>query len=197
MRHLSLSLFGGFEARIPPGPPLSFQTRKAQALLAYLALPLGRAHPRDKLAALLWGERGDEQARRSLRQAPYDIRKALGVAAPAVLRAEHDTVALSPAAVDLDVLTFTRLIDQGTPDALEQAAALYQGDLLAGLNVNEESLDRWAVSPGDQHRDLSSTFAVLAAARSERVSHRVLRDLPAEREAGVCGVAIVPAEPHA
>jgi hypothetical protein len=54
-----------------------------------------------------------------------------------------------------------------------------------------------AVSPGDQHRDLSSTFAVLAAARSERVSHRVLRDLPAEREAGVCGVAIVPAEPHA
>jgi len=143
MRRLSLSLFGGFEARIPPGPPLSFQTRKAQALLAYLALPLGRAHPRDKLAALLWGERGDEQARRSLRQALYDIRKALGVAAPAVLRAEHDTVALSPAAVDLDVLTFTRLIDQGTPDALEEAAALYQGDLLAGLNVNEELLETW------------------------------------------------------
>jgi len=143
MRRLSLSLFGGFEARIPPGPRLSFQTRKAQALLAYLALPLGRAHPRDKLAALLWGDRGDEQARRSVRQALYDIRKALGVAAPAVLRAEHDTVALSPAAVDLDVLTFTRLIDQGTPDALEQAAALYQGDLLAGLNVSEESLETW------------------------------------------------------
>ena len=49
-------------------------------------------------------------------------------------------MALSPAAVNLDVLTFTQLIDQGTPD-IEQAAALYQGNLLAGLNLNEESLE--------------------------------------------------------
>lgn len=155
MRRLSLSLLGGFQARVPPGPPLTFQTRKAQALLAYLALPVGRVHSRDTLAALLWGERSDEQARNSLRQALYDIRKALGVTAPAVLRIENDAIALIPTAVDVDVTTFTRLLDQGTPEALEQAAALYQGDLLAGLNVGEESLEAWLMPEREHLRELA------------------------------------------
>ena len=155
MRRLSLSLLGGFQARVPPGPALTFQTRKAQALLAYLALPVGRVHNRDKLAALLWGERSGEQARNSLRQALYDIRKALGVTAPAVLRIENDTVALIPTAVDVDVTAFTRLLDQGTPEALQQAAALYQGDLLAGLNVGEESLEAWLMPEREQLRELT------------------------------------------
>jgi len=55
MARLSLTLLGGFQARLEPGGAVSLPTRKAQALLAYLALPLGQAHPRDKLAALLWG----------------------------------------------------------------------------------------------------------------------------------------------
>jgi len=40
---------------------------KAQALLAYLAVHPGQRHPRDKLTALLWGGRGEAQARDSLR----------------------------------------------------------------------------------------------------------------------------------
>jgi len=55
MARLSLTLFGGFQARLEPATPVSIPTRKGQALLAYLALPLGQAHPRDQLAALLWG----------------------------------------------------------------------------------------------------------------------------------------------
>jgi DNA-binding SARP family transcriptional activator len=57
MARLSLRLLGGFQARLDLGPPVALPTRKSQALLAYLALPLGRAHPRDTLAALLWGGR--------------------------------------------------------------------------------------------------------------------------------------------
>jgi hypothetical protein len=135
---LSLSLLGGFEARLEPGLPLTFRTQKAQALLAYLALPPGQAHRRDKLAALLWGEMRDEQARTSLRQALYDVRKTLGAGAAAALRTEGETVALDPPAVDLDVATFTRLVGEGTPEALERAALFYRGDLLEGLSVNEE-----------------------------------------------------------
>src|SRR5688572_30148734 len=51
MTRLSMTLLGGFSARLEPGGALSLPTRKAQALLAYLALPLGRAHRRDKLAS--------------------------------------------------------------------------------------------------------------------------------------------------
>src|SRR5579864_1344176 len=42
--------------------------KKAQALLAYVALHEGRPIPREQLATLLWPENGNVQARRSLRE---------------------------------------------------------------------------------------------------------------------------------
>jgi len=155
MTRLDLSLLGGFEARLEPGPPLTFRTQKAQALLAYLALPPGQAHRRDELAALLWGEMRDEQARTSLRQALYGLRKTLGATTPLALRAEGETVALDPAAVDLDVATFTRLIGEGTPEALERAATLYRGDLLEGLSVDEEPFEAWLMEERERLRELA------------------------------------------
>ena len=47
MARLSLSLLGGFQARLDSGSAVALPTRKAQALLAYLASPPGQAHPRD------------------------------------------------------------------------------------------------------------------------------------------------------
>jgi DNA-binding SARP family transcriptional activator len=55
MARLIVTLLGGFRARLESGIPLALPTRKAQALPAYLAVPPGSAHPRDKLASLLWG----------------------------------------------------------------------------------------------------------------------------------------------
>ena len=78
MTQLRLTLLGGFQARLQTGEVMLLPGRKAQALLAFLALPLGRAHPRDKLAALLWGGIREESARASLRQTLFVIRKALG-----------------------------------------------------------------------------------------------------------------------
>src|SRR5215813_9478381 len=68
MVRIDLTLLGGFQARLSHGPLLTVPTRKAQGLLAYLALPCGVAHPRDKLAALLWGDMREGQARTNLRQ---------------------------------------------------------------------------------------------------------------------------------
>ena len=44
--------------------------------MAYLAVPLGQAHSREKLASLLWGDMPDAQARANLRHALSRIRKA-------------------------------------------------------------------------------------------------------------------------
>ena len=46
---LSLRLLGSFEARLGAGP-LRLSAKKTRALLAYLALPPGRAHTRETLA---------------------------------------------------------------------------------------------------------------------------------------------------
>jgi DNA-binding SARP family transcriptional activator len=64
-----VALLGGFEARLASGPQLRLPTKKAQALLAYLAMRPGHRHSRDKLASLLWGDKRDEQARDGLRHA--------------------------------------------------------------------------------------------------------------------------------
>ncbi|HSF03272.1 MAG TPA: alpha/beta fold hydrolase [Solirubrobacterales bacterium] len=142
MGRLTLSLLGGFQARLEPGPALTFRTKKAQALLAYLVLRPGRVHRRESLAAVFWGEMPDAQARGSLRHALYELRHALA-AAPAALSIEGDTLAVDATVIDLDVAAFTRLVGEGTPEALEQAMTLYRGDLLAGLSVKEEPWEAW------------------------------------------------------
>ena len=112
---LTVMLLGGFEARLASGAPLNLPTKKAQALLAYLAVRPGQSHPRDKLAALLWGEKSDDQARGGLRHALVALRRALADADPPSLRIEGQTVAVNPAGVEVDVVTFERRVAEGTP----------------------------------------------------------------------------------
>jgi DNA-binding SARP family transcriptional activator len=155
MTRLDLSLLGGFQARLQPGPALALPTRKAQALLAYLAIPPGRAHPRGELAALLWGEAREESARASLRQALFAIRKAIGDACPSALVLDDDTLALDASAVCVDVAAFERLMADGGPAALEEASTLYRGDFLAGFSVAELAFEEWLVSERERLRELA------------------------------------------
>ena len=155
MRPLRLTLLGGFQARLEEGPPLVLPTRKSQALLAYLALPAGQPHPRDKLAALLWGDVDDQSARASLRQAVFGLRKALGDAEPPALLLPGDALALDPRAVDVDVAAFERLLVTGTPAALEDAARLYRGDLLSGFVIDEAPFEEWLVAERERLRELA------------------------------------------
>jgi DNA-binding SARP family transcriptional activator len=86
----------GLQAQLDAGPALLLPTRKTEALLAYLALPLGQAHPREKLASRLWGDMPDAQARGNLRNALSRIRKALPRTARPGLVLDGRSVALNP-----------------------------------------------------------------------------------------------------
>src|SRR5262247_578968 len=125
MARLTLTLLGEFRARLgSDAPPLSLPTRKAQALLAYLAMPAGVAHPRDKLASLLWGSTVETTARLSLRQTLYAIRKSLRGADPQPLQIHANTVVLDPAAVSVDVRAFVQGMAEATPSALAESLTL-------------------------------------------------------------------------
>jgi DNA-binding SARP family transcriptional activator len=154
MGQLSLSLLGGFEARIEPGQPVPVPTRKAQALLAYLALPAGQSHPRDKLAALLWGDTAPGPARNALRQTLFVLRKALGPLADDVLRITGNAIALAPDAVQTDSAAFESAVGEGTPAGLERAVGLYRGDLLSGLSVDETVFEDWLMTERERLREL-------------------------------------------
>jgi DNA-binding SARP family transcriptional activator len=152
-RVLSLTLLGGFEARPESGSPVTFPRKKSEALLAYLAIHAGQMQARDKLAALLWGDASDARARHSLRQALMALRQTLPRGTVPLLLEEGDTVGVNPAAVELDVTLFERLVRDGNPSALERAAALYRGDLLEGLAVAEPPFEEWLTLERERLRE--------------------------------------------
>jgi TolB-like protein/DNA-binding SARP family transcriptional activator len=142
-----LTLFGGFGLERPDGTPVALATRKTRLLLAYLALNPGRAHPRETLATLLWGEHGEAQARGSLRQSLAALRRSL---APA-LAADRDTVCLLADALEVDALDFDRLAEGGAAE-LAAAAALAVGPLLEGLGGGSAELEAWLRTERDLRR---------------------------------------------
>ena len=137
---IHVRLFGAFQAESRSGSPLRLPTRKTQALLAFLAFPAGRPQARERLTALLWGERPAAQARQSFRQALAALRRALSEDTPPALLVDRDTVALAEARVDVDALAFERMAKADGADTLSRAAALYRGDFLEGFAVEDPAL---------------------------------------------------------
>ncbi len=96
----------------------------------------------------------EAQARRGLRQSLFTLRKAVGGEPPALL-IDGETVALNPSAVDVDVAEFERQVAEGTPAALDRAAALYRGELLEGLALQEAPFEEWLLAERDRLRELA------------------------------------------
>src|SRR5262245_24148791 len=155
MARLNLVLFGGFRATIG-ARHVALPLKKAQALLAFLALSPAQRQTRERLAALFWGDTADEHARNSLRQTLFAIRSALVPVAPHVLGSDAAAVWLEPGAAEVDVLAFERFAAQGTDDALARAAALYQGELLDGV-VTEAAFEEWLWPTRERLRRAATT----------------------------------------
>ncbi|MDX8452944.1 alpha/beta fold hydrolase [Mesorhizobium sp. VK9D] len=111
--------------------------------MAYLALQAGQAQSREKLAALLWSLNGETQARMSLRQAVSAVRKAMHNCGSGRFLTDGAGVALHLDDFDFDVARFEMLAASSSPEDLEQALAVYRGDLLDGLGLKEEPFEDW------------------------------------------------------
>jgi DNA-binding SARP family transcriptional activator/tetratricopeptide (TPR) repeat protein len=155
MARLNVTLLGGFRARLDAATPLTLPTRKAKALLAYLALSPSSPQPRDKLASLLWGSTLETTARTSLRQTLYALRKCLRDAGARLLAVDGESVSLDGDAVTVDVREFEQRASEGTPSALAEAAALYQGEFLEGLAVQEQPFEDWLLGHRERLREIA------------------------------------------
>src|SRR5262249_40325398 len=103
----TLRVLGGFELRDAEGRDLSPSGKKQRALVARLALSPGAAWSRERLTALLWGDRDEEQARGSLRQTLVELRR-IGISP---LQATRETVSLEAGTVTVDAVEFARLVE--------------------------------------------------------------------------------------
>ncbi|NJM91722.1 MAG: hypothetical protein HC861_02845 [Rhodospirillaceae bacterium] len=141
MTACSLTLLGGFGLRSSDGHDLALSTRKDRLLLAYLALNAARPLARDRLAGLLWGDRGETQARDSLRQSLAAIRQAFRQAGLDPIVSERDSVSFSSSGIQIDGMDFERLATDARTRT--EAAALYRGPLLDGIDGMTSEFEVW------------------------------------------------------
>lgn len=188
-----LTLFGKFELRLTDGRLLDLPGQKDRAVLAILALSRGATLSRDKLTGLLWGDRGDAQARDSLKHALKHIRQLLGdlvsgEAREGLIIADRNEIRLAPDCIDVDVIAFEHLIRKGTPEALEQASRLFAGELLDGIAVRDAGFEAWLLAERQRLRRLQeqALTKLLAPALDTEIREcaaRSLLELDPTREA--------------
>jgi DNA-binding SARP family transcriptional activator/predicted ATPase len=162
MSHLALYLLG------PPrierdGVPIQVDTRKAIALLAYIAVT-EESHRRASLINLLWPEYDHTRGRAALRRTLYALRKAL---AGDWLEVDREEIGLAPGAgIWVDVDKFRRHLAackaHGHPASqvcpacvapLTDAVALYHGDFLSGFGLKDSiNFDDWQFFQADALR---------------------------------------------
>lgn len=138
---LSFRVLGGFAVENGSGIALSLPTRKARALLGYLAANADRPQPRGKLTTLLWSDHGDKQARHNLNQSLVAIRKLGQQSDLSLLRTNGDNIWLARDNVEIDVARFRSLFENNPAEA----AGLYAGPLLEGLPSPDPGFEEWLI----------------------------------------------------
>ena len=131
-------VLGGFALdELPVAAAPVLLRRRAEAVMAVLAVSGDLGCTRERLLALLWPENDEASARVGLRDAVYAIRRALGPGAvPSSRLLRFDSVVVLS-----DVLTFTQALSSGRP---ADAVHLYAGPLLDGFHVDDAAeFERW------------------------------------------------------
>lgn len=114
------------------GNPIQLGTRKALALMAYLALqPSGAT--RSELCALLWPDSDETRARRSLR---VELTRIYAQLDEGTVFSQADLLRLNPQAISCDIWELEAQLHQ---HRLEAALELYRGELLQGFHVLKSS----------------------------------------------------------
>jgi DNA-binding SARP family transcriptional activator/predicted ATPase len=167
MHRLEIYTLGRLKVYLDGSLVESFETDKARALLAFLAVEAGHAHRRSYLAGLLWSDQPEEHALHSLRQALSGLRKTLRetkalqpLEPGSLILATRDTLSLNPhASIWLDLKSFEDSLSQAYAHyqrtngrgrlnirRLKQAVELYQGAFLDQFYLNGSPLfDEWAL----------------------------------------------------
>src|SRR3954471_20446256 len=108
----SVHLLGPFQASDSEGRRVVLPTRKAEALLAVLAMAPRDGVPRNRIINLLWADSAETQARHSLSQALTSLRQSFGNNAFAV---DRNVVSLSAEHLDVDLREFLRAVESDDP----------------------------------------------------------------------------------
>ncbi len=155
--NLSLSYLGAPQITRDNVPITNFISNKVPALLAYLVVTR-RAHTRDKLAALLWGEMSDTDAKNNLRQALANLKKFFDDE----LTIARDSIEFTGDGFVDSVEFESALRSASSLDAqpasviLTDSLRLYRGDFLEGFHVRDApDFEDWMLTERARLRELA------------------------------------------
>ncbi len=155
---IQVNILGPAEIRKPDGElEQSFLTGpKRLALLVYLLLkrPFG-FHRRDSLLPLFWPDMGQKNARNSLSNILYHIRKTFGN--DSVLNRGGEEIQINSDLFDCDVSLFEDYLKE---NRINTALDLYRGDLLKGFYVSQTSaeFEFWLENERQRLKDKAGRF---------------------------------------
>lgn len=164
-RILYIHLLGEFRVIWNDVPIRRFDTNKARALLAYLAMGRGQRHSREVLAEMFWPDVPTENALRNLRLTLHRLKRTLEVALRAeeevkIFRTDRATIQLDPdLMVWVDALKFQDLMTECADHShenggvssecaqrLAEAVDLYRDAFLRNVDVSSSSsFEEWMV----------------------------------------------------
>lgn len=160
---LVVRCLGRFRLEDQHGNQLQLRTRKARALLAALALG-SKAMARDRLADLLWSDRGEAQARSSLRQTIFELQHFESAGAP-ILAAGRDDLAVRQDQLVTDTqLIRCAAVEGDWPRLLSLLGECEQG-LLNDLDGLDPEFDDWLRQQRAQEPARTLAAAISAAER--------------------------------
>lgn len=166
-----LEMLGGLRVLQDDRPLPPFSTRKAGALLAYLAFYHQDSHSREYLAEMLWPGDAGPTIRNRLNQTVWALRQNLPAAAE-VLLSDRLSLQIHPA-VSSDVADFYTTLqhaERATGIAakkliLQRAIALYRGELLPGYYEDWMQIERQRLA--DSFLGALRELAALAASEKD------------------------------
>lgn len=138
-----ITLLGGFSVA-RGGRLLPLASRKAQGLLAVLAIGGSPTASREALCGLLWSESGEEKARASLRQAIHALKWALDEGARDLLQVGRDAVGLGGPWTS-DVPEILGRLGTGEIDARLLGSRRLVDGLLTGFEDLDPAFGVWLV----------------------------------------------------
>lgn len=163
---LEISLLGGFGLRV--GGREIAVSRKARALLAYLASNPGQPATREAVSDLLWTRSGAEQARHSLRQTLVEMRRVFTAEGIEPLAADIGTLRLAADRVTVDITAFRAAAASTAEADWAEADRLYSGPFLDRFPAVSPGFDDWLTQERTTWTERAlETMARLADAKLE------------------------------
>jgi DNA-binding SARP family transcriptional activator/TolB-like protein len=155
---LSVSLVGRLGVRFN-GRSIELRTRKAGAVLSYLALSEAKQESRERLVGLLWSRSDEEKARASLRQVVRELRSMLEEAGYDGFVAERLMIGVDVGRIEVDIESVLQLAEGGRVHPLLLDTPQLDGRLLEGMD------------------DLDPSFRVWVLAKRQTIHERLMRNL--------------------